>query len=296
VVASDKLFFWLFQERTERLLPLVASILPDMEGYSFTAPVIKEREVRLDGLFLPTPAQLHERPALIMEAQMAANPEFFLRLYNESRLLLRHQYRQGQPVRYWRILVICPSRDLTFGDPLPVAEFLRERVLWIELAPERMPPSAPPLQKALGLLLLPEQQLPASSAAIRRQAASTPLAGEMDDVIAAILLSRFNGRSITDICAMGGITLDDFTNSVAYKEIFGRGLEEGQQQGRLEGRQAEAAAMSLRLLQRRCGPLSPEQQTRIQALPLAELEALADALLDFQGAADLTAWLARRQG
>ena len=143
MVASDKLFFWLFHERTQRLLPLVASILPDMEGYSFTAPVIKEPEVRLDGLFLPPPAQLHERPALIMEAQMAANPEFFLRLYNASSLLLRHQYRQGQPVRYWRVLVICPSRDLNFGDPLPVAEFLRERVLWIELAPECMPPLCP---------------------------------------------------------------------------------------------------------------------------------------------------------
>jgi predicted transposase YdaD len=111
---------------------------------------------------------------------------------------------------------------------------------------------------------------------------------------------------------MGGITLDDFTNSVAYKEIFGRGLEEGQhkgreeglqegrleglQTGRLEGRQAEAAAMTLRLLQRRCGSLAPAQATRIQSLPLAELEALADALLDFQGPADLTAWLAQRQG
>ena len=292
MVASDKLFFWLFQERTERLLPLVTSLLADMEGYTFTAPVIKEREVRLDGLFLPPPEQLYDKPALIMEAQMAAKSDFFLRLYNESSLLLWHQHRQGQPLRYWRVLVICPSRDLNFGDPLPVAEFLRERVFWIELAPERMPPSAPPLQKALGLLLLPEQQLPASSAAIRRQAASTPLAAEMDDVIAAILLSRFNGRSITDICVMGGITLDDFTSSVAYKEIFGRGLEEGQQQGR----QAEAAAMSLRLLQRRCGPLSTEQQSQIQALPLAELEALAEALLDFQGAADLTAWLSQRQG
>ena len=292
MVASDKLFFWLFQERTERLLPLVTSLLADMEGYTFTAPVIKEREVRIDGLFLPPPEQLYDKPALIMEAQMAAKPDFFLRLYNESSLLLWHQHRQGQPLRYWRVLVICPSRDLNFGDPLPVAEFLRERVHWIELAPERMPPFAPPLQKALGLLLLPEQQLPASSAAIRRQAASTPLAAEIDDVIAAILLSRFNGRSITDICAMGGITLDDFTSSVAYKEIFGRGLEEGQQQGR----QAEAAAMSLRLLQRRCGPLSTEQQSQIQALPLAELEDLAEALLDFQGAADLTAWLSQRQG
>ena len=308
MVASDKLFFWLFQERTERLQPLVAPLLADMEGYSFSAPVIKEREVRLDGLFLPPPEQLRDKPALIMEAQMAADPDFLLRLYNESSLLLWHQHRQGQPVRHWRVLVICPSRELPFGDPLPVAEFLRERVLWIELAPERLPPSAPPLQKALGLLLLPEEQLPASSAAIRQQAAATPLAGEMDDVIAAILLSRFNGRSITEICAMGGITLDDFTSSVAYKEIFGRGLEEGHQQGRQEGRQegrhqgrqegrqAEAVAMTLRQLQRRCGPLPSAQQTRIQTLSLADLEALADALLDFQGAADLTAWLAQRPG
>ena len=296
MVASDKLFFWLFQERSDRLLPLVSSLLDDMEGYSFTAPVIKERELRPDGLFLPPVEQLQEKPAVIMEAQMASNLEFYLRLYNGSSLLLMHQFRQGQPVRYWRVLVFCPSKDLNFGDPVPVAEFLRERVIWIELAPERMPPSAPPLQKALGLLLLPEEQLPASAAAIRQQASATPLASELDDVIAAILLSRFNGRSITDICAMGGITLDDFTNSVAYKEIFGRGLEEGQQQGRQEGRQAEAAAMTQRLLQRRFGSLAPDQQVRIQGLPLAELEALADALLDFEGPADLTAWLsARRQ-
>jgi predicted transposase YdaD len=100
VAASDKLFFWLFQDRTERLQPLVASLLPDMDGYSFTAPVIKEREVRPDGLFLPPVEQLQDKPALIMEAQMASDPEFFLRLYNESGLLLRHQYRQGQPVRH----------------------------------------------------------------------------------------------------------------------------------------------------------------------------------------------------
>jgi predicted transposase YdaD len=305
VVASDKLFLWLFQERTDRLLPLVTTLLSDMQGYSFTAPVIKEREVRLDGLFLPPVEQFHEKPALIMEAQMATDPEFFLRLYNESGLLLRHQFRQGQPVRHWHVLVICPSRDLNFGDPIPVAEFLRERVLWIELAPDRMPPSAPPLQRALGLLLLPEEALPACSASIRDQVAATALEQDLDDVIAAILLSRFNGRSISELCAMGGITLDDFTNSVAYKEIFGRGLAEGQElgrqtglqegrhEGRLEGRQSESIAMTLRLLQRRCGPLTTNQQTQIQSLPLADLEALADALLDFQGSADLTAWLAQ---
>ena len=139
---------------------------------------------------------------------------------------------------------------------------------------------------------MPEEQLPASAASIRQQAAATPLASELDDVIAAILRSRFNGRSISAICAMGGISLDDFTNSVAYKEIFGLGREEGRE----EGRRAEAAAMTLRLLQRRCGSLPPGQETRVQALPLADLEALADALLDFQGPADLIAWLADRNG
>jgi predicted transposase YdaD len=201
-------------------------------------------------------------------------------------------------LRHWRVLVICPSRQLNFGDPVPVAEFLRERLLWIELAPDRMPPDAPPLQRALGLLLLPEEQLPSTSAAIRQQTTATPLQDEIDDVIAAILLSRFNGRSITDICAMGGITVDDFTNSVAYREIYGLGQQDGRQTGRQEGqqegRQAEAVALTQRQLLRRFGPLATDQQARIQALPLAELEALADALLDFQTVADLNAWLAQR--
>jgi predicted transposase YdaD len=295
VVASDKLFFWLFQGRSDRLQPLVAELIDSMEGYSFSAPAIKELEVRLDGLFLPPPEQLAEKPALILEAQMAAAPDFLLRLYSESALLLRHQHRQGQPLRHWRVVVICPSRDLAFGDPVPVREFLEERVLWIELAPERLPPEAPPLQRALGLLLLPEAQVSASATAIRRSAAGTTLSGEIDTVIAAILVARFSGRSIPELCAMGGITLDDFTSSAIYKEIFGLGRQEGQQEGRqegrLEGRQAEAAALTVRLLQRRCGTLSSQQQARIQALPLPRLEALADALLDFQGPQDLAAWL-----
>ena len=308
MVASDKLFFWLFQERSQRLQPLVASLVDDMEGYGFSAPAIKELEVRLDGLFLPPSDQLAHKPALILEAQMAGQPDFFLRLYSESGLVLRHQQRQGQPLCHWRVVVICPSKDLSFGDPLPVREFLRERVIWIELAPDRLPPNAPPLQKALSLLLLPEEQLPATADAVRQDATGTPLAEEVDTVIAAILVARFCKRSLLEICAMGGLTIDDFTNSAVYKEIFGQGhseglqegLQEGQREGlergQREGRQAEAAALTLRLLQRRCGPLTPQQQARLQALPLAQLEALADALLDFQGPDDLTTWLQANGG
>ena len=287
MVASDKLFYWLFQQRAERLQPLVATLLPRMEGYVFSAPVLKEREYRLDGLFLP-PADQTEWPALILEAQMAADPGFLLRLNAETGRLLQQQDRQGRPIRHWQVVVICPSGLLNFGDPTPVQEFVERRVVWIELAPERLPPTAPPLQRALGMLLLPEDQLPACSEAIRSLAAGTSLANEINDVIAAILVSRFSGRTVPEICAMGGITVDDFTSSVAYREIFGL--------GRQEGRQAEAAALTLRQLQRRCGILSSAQQSRIQGLPLGDLEALADALLDFDGPEDLNAWLSLHAG
>jgi hypothetical protein len=61
--------------------------------------------------------------------------------------------------------------------------------------------------------------------------------------------------------------------------------------GQREGRQAEAAALTLRLLQRRCGALTLQQRAQLQALPLERLETLADALLDFQGPDVLADWL-----
>ena len=79
---------------------------------------------------------------------------------------------------------------------------------------------------------------------------------------------------------MTGLNVEDFTQSVAYREIFGLGEAQ------------EAAKMTLRQLNRRCGPLSEGTTARIQALPVEKLEALADALLDFQGPADLASWLA----
>ena len=68
--------------------------------------------------------------------------------------------------------------------------------------------------------------MPASSTALRQQEAGTDQALPLADVIAAIVIRRFNGRSLAELCAMGGITLDDFSQSVAYREIFGLGRQE----------------------------------------------------------------------
>jgi len=71
--------------------------------------------------------------------------------------------------------------------------------------------------------------------------------------------------------------------SVIYQEIL--------QEGRQEGRQAEASALILRQLNRRFGGVTPAWATRIRGLSLEQLEALAEALLDFAEVADLARWL-----
>ena len=279
VSVSDKLFYWVFQNQPDWILQLQADLPADAGGYRFTAPVLKEREYRLDGLFLPPP-QRPELPAVILEAQMAADPTFLRRLYAECGRWLQ----QEASLDHWRVVVICPHRNLNFGRPEAVAEFVRERVHWIELQHAAADPTAAPLLRALALLVQPEEQVPASSAAIQAEVDGTADAGAIGDVIAAIVITRFNGRSLEELCAMGGITLEDFTQSVAYREIFGQGRLEGRQQGELE--------MALRLLRRRCGELNPQQEARIRSLHLEQLETLAEALLDFKGPSDLEAWLA----
>ena len=280
--ASDKLFYWLFQQHPDRILEVLPELAGSGGGYRFSAPVLKERERRLDGL-LQAPEEQPQRPALILEAQMQPNSRFLRRLYVESAMLIE----QEEQIEHWQVVVLCPNRRLNFGRPTAVAEFLRERVRWIELEAAANDPTAPPLLRALALLVQPEQQIPVSTAAIRDQVAGTDQEQDLADVIAATLISRFNGRSIPQLCAMGNITLDEFTQSVAYQEIFGQGRQEGRQEGRAEGE----ASVTLRLLNRRCGPLSPSTTSRIQALPLEQLEALADALLDFSGPEDLMVWL-----
>lgn len=76
--------------------------------------------------------------------------------------------------------------------------------------------------------------------------------------------------------------------TTSWKE---EGIQIGLQQGRQEGRQEEAVALTLRQLRRRLGELSARTEARIRKLSVLELEQLGEDLLDFERAADLSAWL-----
>jgi predicted transposase YdaD len=91
----------------------------------------------------------------------------------------------------------------------------------------------------------------------------------------------------------------DITQTRFYQEVFQIGRQDGRQEGRQEGqqigqrigRQEGEIEIVLRILNRRCGQLSIAQQAQIKALPIAAIESLAEALLDFKGMADLETWL-----
>ena len=78
--------------------------------------------------------------------------------------------------------------------------------------------------------------------------------------------------------------------TTSWKE---EGIEQGLAKGREEGRQATARLIQ-RLLGRRLGELPPPIRDRVQSLSRPDLEALGEALLDFQAPHELDRWLATR--
>ena len=114
--------------------------------------------------------------------------------------------------------------------------------------------------------------------------------------VLTMLFERFPTLTPEEIMVIAGIPTDQLLHTRAAQDLLDRGRQEGEAQGEARGRATEAASVTLRQLNRRCGPLSEATTARIQALPLAQLEALAEALLDFSGSADLAAWLEELAG
>ena len=76
---------------SDRILQLLPDPPADAGRYRFVAPVLKALEHRPDGALLAI-EEGSALPALLLEAQMQADPIFFLRLYGESgRFLLQEK-------------------------------------------------------------------------------------------------------------------------------------------------------------------------------------------------------------
>jgi predicted transposase YdaD len=171
-------------------------------------------------------------------------------------------------------------------------------VIWLSLEELGQQADIDPWLTLLTLPVRPQAELPASTQQILEHRP------DLLSTVLTMLFERFPTLTPEEIMVIAGIPTDQLLHTRAAQDLLDRGRQEGEARGRQEGevqgeargRAAEAAAFTLRLLSRRCGPLSEATTACIQALPLEQLEALADALLDFSGPADLAAWLEEHKG
>jgi predicted transposase YdaD len=229
---------------------------------------------------------------VLLEVQMHGKPGFKHRLGAQSlRFLQLHPQ-----VQHLAVVVLVPHRRLNLGPallPKPLQAFI-DSVVWLSLEELGQQADLDPLLSLLTLPVRPEAELQASSQQIL---ARRP---DLLSAVQTILLERLPLLTREDFMEFATIPAKDLRHTRVAQEWIEEGRLEGRQEGRLEGeargRAAEAAVVTLRLLNRRCGPLSDATTARIQALQLGQLEALAEALLDFSGPADLAAWLAEHSG
>jgi predicted transposase YdaD len=228
---------------------------------------------RLDGVLWPQrgPAGTARQPVVKLELQMQRDTRFKHRLGAQTlRFLQLHpKVRHLGPARLPRQL------QLVLDD-----------VIWISLEELGRQDQLDPLLNLLTLPVLHEPELQLSSQKILERRP------DLTETVFPILMQRHPHFTLEQMMVYVKIPTQELRHSRAAQELLAEGRLEGRQQGEALG---EVKA-TLRLLNHRCGPLSPATTTRIQALPLEQLEALGLALLDFSGADDLAAWLAVHAG
>ncbi|WP_438983429.1 DUF2887 domain-containing protein [Vulcanococcus sp.] len=300
---TDHWFYGLFQSApdliTLLLLPAagvtpgVPSLAAEGSGdalYRLDAPELKAVNHRLDGVFWPRSGErgTPERPVVLLEVQMHSKPGFKHRLWAQTA-----RFAQLCPgVQHLEVVVLVPHRRLRLGPcelPFQLEAFLAG-VHWLSLEELSQRPGLDPLISLLTLPVLPKPEIPS---AIDQILQPRP---DLLDTVLSIMGERFPHLTREEIMALINLPTDHLRHTRWAQEWMEEGRREGRQEGEAHGRAAEAAAVALRLLDLRCGSLSEASTARVETLPLAQLEALTEALLDFNGPDDLTVWLAAHAG
>ncbi len=279
---TDKLFYRIFLLEPNLVAELIPGLPPDCR-FDYFAPVLKERERRLDGLFVPL-GDDPSLPLVFLEAQMQGDPGFYRRFFAQVFLYLE----QYQVTRPWRGLLLFPRRTLNFGEEDPYQGVLAtqvERFYLEDLIPlEELTPNL----ALLRLLVLSEEEAPQKARQLLAQEATEREFERRLDLVESIMVGKFPNLSLEAIREMLDITQVRVQDTQFYKDVFQKGQEQGLERG-LERGESE---LLLRLLTRRCGELSEEQRQRVRDLSAPQRQALAEALLEFKGMEDFQAWLA----
>ena len=278
---TDKWFYKLFLSQPGMLAELMPGIEENWE-FIYNAPVVKEKEFRLDGVFTPV-SNNPMIPMVFAEAQMQSDSGFYGRYFSQLFVHI-NQYTVKQD---WRGLLILRDRNQGLGWEVPYTELLEKRVTQLYLSDLRDQQELTPNLMLLQLLVTEKDKSAVIGRKLLQEADTTGEFQRRLSLIETILANKFPELTKEIIMNMLDLEIVDITQSRFYQEIIVEGLQEGRQKGLQEGE----ANLVIRQLRRRLGELPESQCSQIKSFPVSQLEDLGEALLDFQSIDDLDDWL-----
>ena len=273
---TDKLFYRIFLSQPSLIAELLSDI-PDDCQFEYSAPVVKEKEVRLDGLLTPI-SDNPDLPLVFLEAQMQKDSEFYSRFFCGLFVYLHHY----KVTKFWRGLLILRNRSQDLGSERPYQGLLNNQVQKLYLDDLLTQKNLSPNLAILKLVVTPEIEAISQAQSILGSAKTAAEFRRNLDLVEAILVNKFPKLSIEEIQRMLDLREADVTQTRFYQEVLQIGRQEGEQQGETN--------MVIRQLTRRCGGLAPNQVKKVRSLSLPQLESLGEALLDFNNLSDLENW------
>ncbi|MFM6727130.1 MAG: Rpn family recombination-promoting nuclease/putative transposase, partial [Dolichospermum sp.] len=193
---TDKLFYRIFLNQPGLIAELIPGIPKNCE-FEYSAPVIKEKEVRLDGLLTPVDEN-PDLPLVFLEAQMQDDQRFYGRYFRGIFTYLD----QYQTSRQWRGLLILPSRNLELGSERTYEIELNNRVIRFYLKDLLHQENLSPNLALLRLIVTPKAKAAEEARQILDSATSETEFRLRLDLVEAILVNKFSKSTIEEIQKM----------------------------------------------------------------------------------------------
>jgi predicted transposase/invertase (TIGR01784 family) len=276
---TDTIYYQLFKRFPSLIFTLLDHQPERARDYRFESIEVKETSFRIDGVFLP-PVGVSPRIVYFAEVQFQNDESLYFRFFSETSLYL---HRNQEHFDDWFGVIIFSSRSIEPENVNIHRSILNGSQVQRIYLDELSDPSEQPIGiRLMQLTIMSPEQTPEQARALIRQAnegdAGFLSKKEIIDMVCTIAVYKFSKLSRDEVEAMLGLRLEE---TRVYQDASAEGAFKGEQ------------ALILRQLSRRIGNVTPEIQAQVQALSLAQLESLGEALLDFLEPGDLAIWLER---
>lgn len=273
----DSIFYKLFKQLPGLLFDLTGEVPLNADRYRFDSVEVKESSFRIDGVFLP-PEDALSQSIFFAEVQLQKDDALYQRFFSEIFLFLRRSevaYGDWAGVLIFGSRNMEPSSSVWYRSLLSSSQisqiYLDELGDWREL----------PLE--LGLVSLTnasEEEAPGQARFLLERGAQVEQREAIIELVRTIMFYKFSTLSWEAIDAMLNIQDVQLEQTRVYQDI--------EKKVRIDERKSGV----LRLLNKKFGRISESIQAQIALMSLEQLQTLSEALLDFQGVADLERWLA----